>query len=167
MAQCVLKELIYVNHFWSAYTDASINPHHHHVVPQARISLSFSRHFSLLFIASGKSSGLHSVSSHCCWMYVRAGRPAFARPYVGVHKSTSFMSSSLLLQQCPDMQGTAGEERSICTRRLWISLYCFCTAPLSWVSYLDRLGHLRWYNELQAKLANLPEWVQFLLDALS
>ena len=32
-------------------------------------------------------------------MYVRAGRPAFARPCVGVHKSTSLMSSSLLLQQ--------------------------------------------------------------------
>ena len=31
----------------------------------------------------------------------RAGRPAFARPYVGVHKSKSLMSSSLLLQQCP------------------------------------------------------------------
>ena len=34
-------------------------------------------------------------------MYVRAGRPAFARPCEGVHKSTSLMSSSLLLQQCP------------------------------------------------------------------
>ena len=34
-------------------------------------------------------------------MYVCAGRPAFARPCVGVHKSTSLMSSSLLLQQCP------------------------------------------------------------------
>ena len=34
-------------------------------------------------------------------MYVRAGRPAFARPYVGVHRSTSLMSSSLFLQQCP------------------------------------------------------------------
>ena len=34
-------------------------------------------------------------------MYVRAGRLAFAQPYVGVHKSTSLMSSSLLLQQCP------------------------------------------------------------------
>ena len=34
-------------------------------------------------------------------MYVRAGRPAFAQPCVGVHKSTSLMSSSLLLQQCP------------------------------------------------------------------
>ena len=27
-------------------------------------------------------------------MYVRAGRPAFARPCVEVHKSTSLMSSS-------------------------------------------------------------------------
>ena len=75
--------------------------HHHHVVPLARISLTLSRHFSLSFIASGKSSGLHPVSSHSCCMYVRAGRPAFARPYVGVHRSTSLMSSSLLLQQCP------------------------------------------------------------------
>ena len=28
-------------------------------------------------------------------------RPAFAWPYVRVHRSTSLMSSSLLLQQCP------------------------------------------------------------------
>ena len=75
--------------------------HHHHVVLVARISLTLSRHFSLSFITSGRSSGQHPVSSHSCWMYVRAGRPAFARPYMGVHKSTSLMSSSLLLQQCP------------------------------------------------------------------
>ena len=75
--------------------------HHHHVVLVARVSLTLSCHFSLSFIASGRSSGLHSVSSHSCWMYVRAGHPAFARPCVGVHKSTSLMSSSLLLQQCP------------------------------------------------------------------
>ena len=75
--------------------------HHHHVMPLARISLTLSRHFSLSFIASGWSSGLHPVSSHSCCMYVRAGRPAFARPYVGVHRSTSLMSSYLLLQQCP------------------------------------------------------------------
>ena len=76
-------------------------PHHHLVMPLARISLTLSRHFSLSFIASGRSSGLHPLSSHSCCMYVRAGRPAFARPYVGVHRSTSLMSSSLLLQQCP------------------------------------------------------------------
>ena len=77
------------------------NPHHHHVVPLAWISLTLSRHFSLSFIASGSSSGPHPVSSHSCCMYVWAGHPAFAWPYVGVHRSTSLMSSSLLLQQCP------------------------------------------------------------------
>ena len=88
--------------------DLGLNPsfpdylhHHHHVVPQARISLTLSRHFSLSFIASTWSSGPHAVSSHNCWMYVWAGHPAFARPYVGFHWSTSLMSSSLLLQQWP------------------------------------------------------------------
>ena len=74
--------------------------HYHHVMPLARISLTLSRHFSLSFIAPGRSSGLHPVSSHSCSMYVRAGRPAFARPYVRVHRSISLMSWSLLLQQC-------------------------------------------------------------------
>ena len=74
---------------------------HHHVVPLARISLTLSRHFSLSFIASSRSSGPHSISSHSCCMYVQAGRPAFAWPYVGVYRSTSLKSSSLLLQQWP------------------------------------------------------------------
>ena len=52
-------------------------------------------------IVHGMSSGLHPVSLHSCYMYILAGRPAFARPYVGVHRSTSLMSSSLLLLQCP------------------------------------------------------------------
>ena len=65
-----------------------LNHHHHHVVLVARISLTLSRHFSLSFIALGRSSGQHPVSSHSCWIYVRAGRPDFARPCVGVHKST-------------------------------------------------------------------------------
>ena len=75
--------------------------HHHDVIPLERISLILSRHFSLSFIASGRSSGLYPVSSHSCYMYVRAGRPDFAWPYAGAHRSTSLMSSSLLLQQCP------------------------------------------------------------------
>ena len=75
--------------------------HPHHITLVARISLTLSRHSSLSFIALGRSSGQHPVSSHSCWMYVCAGRPTFARPCVGVHKSTSLMSSSLLLQQCP------------------------------------------------------------------
>ena len=83
------------------YVHFRTNHHHHHVVLVAQISLTLSRHSSLSFIALGRSSAQHPVSSHSCWMYVRAGRPAFARPCVGVHKSTSLMSSSLLLQQCP------------------------------------------------------------------
>ena len=75
--------------------------HRHHVGPLARISLTLSRHFSLSFIASQRSSWLHPVSSHSCCMYVLAARPAFTRPCVGVHRSTSLMSSSLILQQCP------------------------------------------------------------------
>ena len=73
----------------------------HHVMPPALISLTLSRHFSLSFIAFSRSSGLHPVSSHSCCMYVRAGRPTFPWPYAGFHRSTSLMSSSLLLQQCP------------------------------------------------------------------
>ena len=79
----------------------SYHHHHHHIVLAARISLTLSRHSSLSFIALGRSSGQQPVSPHSCWMYVRAGRPAFAWPCVGIHKSTSLMSSSLLLQQCP------------------------------------------------------------------
>ena len=74
---------------------------YNHVVPPSRISRILSHHFSRSFLASGRSSGLHPVSSQSCCMYVRAGRPAFARPYVRVQRSTSLTSSSLLLQQCP------------------------------------------------------------------
>ena len=96
--------------------------HHHHIALVARISLTLSRHSSLSFIALGRSSGQHPVSSHSCWMYVRAGRPAFARPCVGVHKSTSLMSSSLLLQQCP-----------ACLARLtWVVFVIGGRWPYSW-----------------------------------
>ena len=99
------------------------NHHHHrHVVLPARISQTLSRHFSLSFIASGRSSGLHPVSSHTCCMYVRAGRPAFARPYVGVHRNTSLMSSSLLLQQCP----------ACLVRLAWIVFVMGGRWPYSW-----------------------------------
>ena len=86
---------------WVVVSISTIYHHHHQVVPLVRISLTLSRHFSLSFIAFGRSSGLHPVSSHSCCMYVRASRPAFAWPYAGVHRSTSLMSSSPLLQQCP------------------------------------------------------------------
>ena len=95
---------------------------HHHVVPLARISLTLSRLFSLSFIDSGRCSGLHPISSHSCWMYVRAGHPAFARPYVGVHRSTSLMSSSVILQQCP----------ACLVRLIWIVFVMGSRWPYSW-----------------------------------
>ena len=98
------------------------HPHHYHAVPLARISLTLSRHFSLSFFNSGRSSGPHPISSHSCCMYVRAGRPAFARPYVGVHRSTSLMSSSLLLQQCP----------ACLVRLTWIVFVMGGRWPYSW-----------------------------------
>ena len=96
--------------------------HHHHVVPPTRISLTLSHHFFLSFIAWGRSSGLHPVSSQSCCMYVRAGRPAFAWLYVGVHRSTSLMTTSLLLQQYP-----------VCLVRLtWIVFVMGGRWPYSW-----------------------------------
>ena len=96
--------------------------HHHHIVLAARISLTLSRQSSLSFIALGRSSGQQPISSHSCWMYVRAGRPAFARPCVGIHKSTSLMSSSLLLQQCP----------ACLVRLTWIVFVIGGRWPYSW-----------------------------------
>ena len=96
--------------------------HHHHIALVARISLTLSRHSSRSFIALGRSSGQQPVSSHSCWMYVRAGRPAFARPCVGIHKSTSLMSSSLLLQQCP----------ACLVRLTWIVFVIGGRWPYSW-----------------------------------
>ena len=79
---------------WGHFHHHHHHHHHHHVGPLARISLTLSRHFSLSFIASGRSSGLYPVSSHSCCMYVRAGRPSLARPYMWVYRSTSLMRSS-------------------------------------------------------------------------
>ena len=108
---------------WSQLFIHYQNRHHnHHVVPQARISLTLSLHFSRSFIISGESPGLHPISSHSCWMYVRAGRPAFARPYVGVHRSTSLMSSSLFLQQWP----------ACLVRLVWIVFVMGGRWPYSW-----------------------------------
>ncbi len=94
----------------------------YNVVSLARISLTLSHHFSLSFITSGRSSGQHPVSSHSCWMYVRTGHPAVARPCVGVHKSISLMSSSLLLQQYP----------ACLVRLTWIVFVIGGSWPYSW-----------------------------------
>ena len=84
-----------------AYSSSCIPPHHHHIKPPARISMTLSRHRSLSSIAPGRSSRLYPVSAQIYCIEVQAGRPAFARPSDGVHRSMSLMSSFLLLQQCP------------------------------------------------------------------
>ena len=123
LQMCVLTSFISLSMWWCTYTwVCGHHHHHHHVALVARISLTLSRHSSLSFIAPGRSSGQHPVSSHSCWMYVRAGRPAFARPCVGVYKSTSLMSSSLLLQQCP----------ACLVRLTWIVFVIGGRWPYSW-----------------------------------
>ena len=108
--------------FYVNWVQGHHHHNHHHLLPLARISLTLSCHISLSFTASGRSSGLHPVSSRSCWMYVRAGRPAFARPYVGVYRSTLLMSSSLLLQQCP----------TCLVRLTWIVFVMEGRWPYSW-----------------------------------
>ena len=65
-------------------------------MPLARISLTLSHHF----IASVRSLGLHPISSHSCCMYIRAGHPAFAWPYTGVHRSTSLIYIYIYIYIC-------------------------------------------------------------------
>ena len=132
--------------------------HHHHIVLVARISLTLSRHSSLSFIALGRSSGQHPVSSHSCWMYVRAGRPAFARPCVGIHKSTSLMSSSLLLQQCP----------ACLVRLTWIVFVIGGRWPYSWCLVgccCQDLFRKPWINQRTNLLVNIF-WSFFLTQKM-
>ena len=120
----MLKQQTYLNELPLIFRGKNYGKHHHHhnVVRLAWISLSLSHYFSLSFIASGRSSGLHPVSSHSCCMYVWAGRPAFAWPYAGVLRSTSLMSSSLLLQQWP----------ACLVRLTWIVFAMGSRWPYSW-----------------------------------
>ena len=88
---------IYIYIYIYIYTHTHISPSSCHAIT---ISLTLSHQLSQLSIASNRSSGLHPVSTQSYCMYVQAGRPAFAQPGEGVHKSKSHMSSFLLLQQC-------------------------------------------------------------------
>ena len=106
-----------------SYGLKSHNHHHRHIVPPARISLILSLHFSLSFIASGRSSELHPVSSHSCCMYICSSwSSCFGSAVCGVHWSTSLMSLSLLPQQCP----------ACLVRRIWIVFVMGCRWPYSW-----------------------------------
>ena len=119
----MLVEITEANKMYTTKRYKRVHHHHHpHVVLPAWISLILCGHFSLSFIASGRSSGLHPVSSQSCCMYVRAARSAFARPYVGVHRSSSLMRSTLLLQQCP----------ACLVRLTWIVFVMGGRWPYSW-----------------------------------
>ena len=62
--------------------------HHHHVVLLARISLTLSRHFSLLFIASGRSSRLHQyphIAAVCMFELVILLLLSHMWGFIGVH----------------------------------------------------------------------------------
>ena len=102
------------------------NHHHDHVMPPARISLTLAHHFSLSFIASSRSSGLHPVSSQSCCMYVRAGRPAFARPYVGIHRSTPLMSYRSYGSQTWPLKWNAVSSKQRSHRyAIWMHYMCY------------------------------------------
>ena len=109
----------YWNYTYKPEHRGAFHHHHHHDVRLARISLTLSLHVSLSFIAFGRSSGLHPVSSHSCCMNVRAGRLAFDWPYAAVHRSTSLMISSLLLRQCLAVSGMSGSSSLYSFRDRW------------------------------------------------
>ena len=77
-------------------------------------------------------------------MYVRYGRPTFARPYVGVHRRASPMSSSLLLQQCP----------TCLVRLAWIFFVMGGRWPYSWC--LVGCCHQDMFNIARNVLVELP-----------
>ena len=86
------------------YLRKCLHHHHHHQVTLiARISLTLflPSHPSLLSITPGRSTKLHPISTQSWCIWVLAGRPTLACPYVGIYRRTSLMCSSLLLQQCP------------------------------------------------------------------
>ena len=72
---------IYLAYYLSIYQNINvirimyIYHHHHPVTPSARISLTLSRHLSLSSITSGRSSGLHPVSTKNCCMYELVALP--------------------------------------------------------------------------------------------
>ena len=73
----------------------------YHAVWLAQISLTLSHHSSLSSIISSRFSRLNPMSVQSCYRKVLVGHLTLAHPCERVHRRTSLMSSSLLLQQCP------------------------------------------------------------------
>ena len=104
------------------YVHFQTNHHHHHVVPLARISLTLSRHSpyhsSPLVGLQGYIPYLH-IAAECMFELVVLLLPGHMW---GVHRSTSLMSLSLLLQQCP----------ACLVRLTWIVFMMGGRWPYSW-----------------------------------
>ena len=149
---------MFAHGYYSCFYTIHHHHHYHHVTPSAWISLTLSRHLSLSSIASGRSSELYPISTESCCMLVWAGRLAFAQPCEGFHKSSSLMSSSLLLQLCP-----------ACLVRLilivfvmggrWPYSYCFVGCYLQ---DLFNIARRKFYLILIIFLQTV-EWLQVLL----
>ena len=77
----------------SVFFSLSLKIYHHHVALPAEIYLTLSRHPSLSFIAPGRSSRLHPVSTQSCCISVLTGRCTFACRCEVVHRSILLMSS--------------------------------------------------------------------------
>ena len=103
ISAALLSNLLQVSRI-NIYSGPHFKPFHHHhylVVPSARISLTLSRHLSLSFITFGRSSGLHHIPTELLYVGL-SWSPCFLLGHVKWdHRSTSLMSLSLLLQQCP------------------------------------------------------------------
>ena len=80
-------------------------------MPVVRISLTLSRHLSLLSIVPSMSSLLHPVPVQSCFRPVPAGHPTLAHLCEGVYKSTSLLSSLLLLGSGMSCSASLGDFR--------------------------------------------------------
>ena len=91
--------------------------HHDHVVPPAWISLTLSRHFSLRQVFRATSRILTELLYVCS-----SWSSCFCSAICGVHRRTSLMRTSLLLQQCP----------ACLVRLIWIVFVMGGRWPYSW-----------------------------------
>ena len=88
------------------------------------IIIVMSRRQHISSIALSRSSSLHPISAQSCGILVLAGRPVFARPCEGVHRSMSLKISSLFLSQCPACLVRLSWIVSLMGGR-WLYSYCF------------------------------------------
>lgn len=85
--------------WYPRYSPGQRDPHHHHQVELALLSMTGFIHACLSLIASGSSSILHSVSSIRWLIYVLFGPPGACLLWVGFQSSTLSKGKSLSWEQ--------------------------------------------------------------------